>query len=411
MKSSKKENRMALLMRLLRGSVRFFVLSILCTTLVALVEMIVPNIISMTVDSVIGDQPLELPFYFRAPLEAMGADLAAVPAYFAQRLWLLAILVAALALLAGVFRYFSTLTNTIGSETLVEGMRNRLFHHLQQLPFQWHNQNQTGDLIQRCTNDVDMVRNFVSMQLISVFRIVILMALSLVFMFSIYPKLALVAVATFPVIMFYSVVFRGKIEKMFFEYDENEGKLSAIAQENLTGVRVVRAFGRERTEVEKFEAQNELCTKLNLRLSKLMSAFWAVGDLILRIAGHAGAGVGHGVHRARRDDHRQAHRLHVLQRHAHLARARAWPRGLGDVQGGRVHQPRGPHSDQQAGAGRSRRGADAHRGRHLLRPRQLQLRRREPRAGRRVADHPAGEGRGHSGRYRQRQDHADAPAG
>ncbi len=280
MKSSKKENRMALLMRLLRGSVRFFVLSILCTTLVALVEMIVPNIISMTVDSVIGDQPLELPFYFRAPLEAMGADLAAVPAYFAQRLWLLAILVAALSLLAGVFRYFSTLTNTIGSETLVEGMRNRLFHHLQQLPFQWHNQNQTGDLIQRCTNDVDMVRNFVSMQLISVFRIVILMALSLVFMFSIYPKLALVAVATFPVIMFYSVIFRGKIEKMFFEYDENEGKLSAIAQENLTGVRVVRAFGRERTEVEKFEAQNELCTKLNLRLSKLMSAFWAVGDLI-----------------------------------------------------------------------------------------------------------------------------------
>jgi len=275
-----RENRAQLLIRLLRGSKRFFILSILCTAMVSLIEMIVPSIISTTVDSVIGSKPLEPTFYFRIPLEAAGVDLDTLPAYLGARLWLLALLVAVLAGLAGIFRYLATLMTTRGSETLVEGMRNRLFRHLQQLPFQWHNQNQTGDLIQRCTNDVDTVRNFVSGQLIAVFRITILMVLSLIFMFRIYPRLALIAACSIPIILLYSSVFRVKIENRFLEYDENEGKLSAVAQENLTGVRVVRAFGCERTEIEKFDAQNEFCTRLNLHLCKLMSLFWAVGDLI-----------------------------------------------------------------------------------------------------------------------------------
>ncbi len=274
------ESRLQLLIRLLRGSKRFFICSILCTALMSLVEMIVPQVISMTVDSVIGDKPLALQFYFRIPLEALGVDIAALPGYLGARLWLVAVAVAGLALLAGIFRYTATLMTTRGSETLVEGIRNRLFRHLQQLPFHWHNQNQTGDLIQRCTNDVDMIRNFVSMQLISVFRIVIMVALSLIFMFSLEPKLALVSLCTIPVIIGYSAVFGGKIGDFFYEYDENEGKLSAIAQENLTGVRVVRAFGRERTEVEKFDRMNEHCTKLSLRMARYMSMFWAMGDLI-----------------------------------------------------------------------------------------------------------------------------------
>ena len=217
------ESRLQLLIRLVRGSKRFFICSILCTALMSLVEMIVPQVISMTVDSVIGDKPLALQFYLRIPLEALGVDIASLPGYFSSRLWLLAIIVAGLALLAGLFRYTATLMTTRGSETLVKGMRDKLFRQLQQLPFHWHNQNQTGDLIQRCTNDVDMIRNFVSMQLISVFRIVIMMILSLTFMFSLEPKLAVVSLCTIPIIMAYSAIFGGKIGDFFFEYDENEG--------------------------------------------------------------------------------------------------------------------------------------------------------------------------------------------
>ena len=140
--------------------------------------------------------------------------------------------------------------------------------------------NQTGDIIQRCTSDVDNVKRFLSDQLTSVFRIIIMLCLSLYFMFSMNVKLALVAVAFMPFIIGYSALFHGKIGKRFEVCDENEGILSAIAQENLTGVRVVRAFGRERYEREKFTKQNEYYTGLWVNLHRTFSIFWSTSDLI-----------------------------------------------------------------------------------------------------------------------------------
>ena len=141
-------------------------------------------------------------------------------------------------------------------------------------------QNQTGDIIQRCTSDVDMVKNFVSEQLTSVFRIVILITLSLIFMFSMNPRLTLVALASIPVIIAYSAYFHSKIGSQFMKCDENEGILSTIAQENLTGVRVVRAFGREQFEMNRFREKNEAFARLWIRLGTLSGLYWGVGDLI-----------------------------------------------------------------------------------------------------------------------------------
>ena len=159
-------------------------------------------------------------------------------------------------------------------------MRNRLFSHIQRLPFSWHMQNQTGDIIQRCTSDVDMIKNFVSEQLTSVFRIVILIVLSLLFMFSMNPALTLVALASIPIIVTYSAYFHTKIGSQFLKCDENEGILSTIAQENLTGVRVVRAFGREKYEKDRFEKQNNIYTNMWIKLCGFMALFWGAGDLI-----------------------------------------------------------------------------------------------------------------------------------
>jgi len=162
----------------------------------------------------------------------------------------------------------------------VRTIRDTLFSHIQRLPFAWHMKHQTGDIIQRCTSDVDVVRNFLSEQLLSVFRIVILLSMSLYFMFSMHVRLALIASLTFPVIVFYSMYFNSRISKHFRECDENEGILSTIAQENLTGVRVVRAFGQEAYERERFEKQNVKYTGLWGRMAVYMTAFWGVGDLI-----------------------------------------------------------------------------------------------------------------------------------
>ena len=156
--------------------------------------------------------------------------------------------------------------------------RDLLYHHIQHLPWKWHMANPTGDIIQRCTSDVERIKTFFQEQFVSVFRIIALIVLSLVCMILMNWKLALVPMLMFPIIVIYSVGFHNSIRVHFTNCDEAEGVLSTIAQENLTGVRVVRAFGREEFERERFERQNQEYTGLWVRLTHMMADFWAIGD-------------------------------------------------------------------------------------------------------------------------------------
>lgn len=259
----------------MRGSVGFFVTSIISALLLALLDTLSPKIISVTVDSVLGNEPAELPEWALSIINSLGGF-----EYFRHHLYYVALLLVVLAVFTAVFQYCNRVFNAKGAETLVKNMRDSIFTHIDRLPFSWHMKNQTGDIIQRCTSDVDNVKRFLSDQLTSVFRIIIMLCLSLYFMFSMNVKLALVAVAFMPFIIGYSALFHGKIGKRFEVCDENEGILSAIAQENLTGVRVVRAFGRERYEREKFTKQNEYYTGLWVNLHRTFSIFWSTSDLI-----------------------------------------------------------------------------------------------------------------------------------
>lgn len=274
MQQKNKGGRLRLVLRFMRGSKRWFVLGLAASLLVTLIEMLNPQIIRATVDSIIGEEPFDLPAFLLAPVEAVGVD------YFRTHLWVVALIVLALAAVGALCRFLNTYFNTRASETLVQTMRDLLFGHIQRLPFAWHMKHKTGDIIQRCTSDVDVVRNFLSEQLLAVFRIVILLVSSLWFMFTMSPRLTLIAAAAFPVIILYSMYFNRRISHHFRECDENEGILSTIAQENLTGVRVVRAFGREAYERERFEKQNVKYTGLWARMAVYMTAFWSVGDFI-----------------------------------------------------------------------------------------------------------------------------------
>ena len=267
--------RVSLILDFLRGSIKYFVISILSALCVTGLDMLSPQLIRTTVDGILGDNELKLPEFLMNRIASVGGV-----GYLRDRLWLIGGLLVIMALFSVAFRYLFMLFNAKGAESLVETMRNRLFSHIQRLPFSWHMQNQTGDIIQRCTSDVDMVKNFVSEQLTSVFRIVILIILSLFFMFSMNSRLTLVALASIPIIIAYSAYFHSKIGRQFMICDENEGILSTIAQENLTGVRVVRAFGREKYEKDRFEKQNNIYTNLWIKLCGFMALFWGAGDLI-----------------------------------------------------------------------------------------------------------------------------------
>ena len=270
-----KYTKLSLVKEFLKGSKWYFAISILGILLANGLDMLTPQIIRTTVDSVIGHEPLEVPFFVENLVEQIGGI-----TYLKTHLWVIGIVITLVALAGAVCRYVNTYFNSKGTERFVRTMRDRLFSHIQRLPFSWHMKHQTGDIIQRCTSDVDMIKNFVSEQMTAVFRIVMMIVLSLWFMYAMNPKLTLVAATFVPIVVGYSTIFHSKIRDRFTQCDENEGVLSTIAQENLTGIRVVRAFGREKFEKDRFEKQNNIYTDEWMKLCTVLSLFWGTGDLV-----------------------------------------------------------------------------------------------------------------------------------
>ena len=265
-----------LLYHFLKGSKGFFIFCMLCAALSGLAEMLTPQIIRVTVDNVLGSAPTDtLSPWVQKLLAAAGG-----PEAIRSRLWIMALAVVAVSLLKVAAIYGFRVSNARGGETLVKNMRDTLYRHIERLPFQWHMQNHTGDIIQRCTSDIDTTRNFISEQLTPLIRILFMVVLSIVFMLGMNVPLTFIAMAPLPVIVWYSLFFHRKFRKGFQECDENEGKLSAMVQENLTGVRVVRAFGRERYERDRFGKQNNYYTSLWVKLGRLMAFFWCSADIL-----------------------------------------------------------------------------------------------------------------------------------
>ncbi len=265
-----------LILQFLKGSKGFFLICMFCAALSALADMITPQIIRVTVDNILGSAPADtLSPAVQRMLNAFGG-----PEALRGSLWIMALAVVIVAVVKAAALYGFRVTNVRGGETLVKNMRDTLYRHIEHLPFQWHMQNHTGDIIQRCTSDIDTTRNFISEQLTGLIRILIMLVLSMVFMLGMNVPLTLIAMAPLPVIVWYSIFFHHKFRKGFQECDENEGKLSAMVQENLTGVRVVRAFGRERYERDRFGKQNTFYTSLWVKLGRLMAFFWSSADIL-----------------------------------------------------------------------------------------------------------------------------------
>ena len=257
----------------LRGCWGYFIAALVFSCLSMAFNALTPQIIRLTVDSVLDSKTPELP----ARLLPLWNTLTQSTL---RALWLAAAAVLLVAILRGFCAYGQRINLSKGSETYVKCLRDDLYSHIERLTFAWHKANPTGDIIQRCTSDVDVIRNFVCNQLIEVIRTVFLIVLYLYIMFSMNVRLSLVSAAIIPVVGLSSGVFYRKISSRYQVADEAEGELTTCAQENLTGVRVVRAFGRERFEDDKFDEKNNRFARLWVKLGKLLSVYWASGTLL-----------------------------------------------------------------------------------------------------------------------------------
>ena len=252
-----------------------FILSLLFMMIAVLLSYLTPQVIRVTVDSVIGTEPFELPEFLSNIINNFGGR-----DFLRHNLIFCAIASVALSVSSALCDFGARLNLASSCEGSLEILRNKLFKHIQKLPYDWHNKNQTGDIIQRCTVDVDMIKQFVNEHFHALFRTVFLIIIALVLMFPISFKLSMIALIFIPITLIYSAVFYVIIGNKFKLADECEGELSSVAQENLTAVRVVRAFGREKHEIDKFSKKNQEFADLWVKLGLSMGFNWGFGDLI-----------------------------------------------------------------------------------------------------------------------------------
>ncbi|MDY6875705.1 MAG: ABC transporter ATP-binding protein [Chloroflexota bacterium] len=185
-----------------------------------------------------------------------------------------------LALIQGIFSFLSGQWAAQTAEGVTRRLRNYLYDHIQRLSFTYHDRTRTGELIQRATSDVDAVRRFFADQAIGMGRIVLLFGINFVALLNLNVQLALLSIVVVPLIVITSVFFFKKVSKAYETFQEQEAKLSTTLQENLTGVRVVKAFARQEYEQEKFEIDNWEQFLRGRRLVTMHSLFWPLSDIL-----------------------------------------------------------------------------------------------------------------------------------
>jgi ATP-binding cassette subfamily B protein len=199
---------------------------------------------------------------------------------FGRPLLLIALGFLGLALLQGVFTFLSGRLAAWTAEGIVLCLRNYLFDHIQRLSFAYHDRTQTGELIQRATSDVDALRRFFADQAIGVGRIILLFVINFTALMKLNTQLALLSIVIVPLVVIMSIFFFNKVSKAYQAFQEQEARLSTTLQENLTGVRVVKAFARQVYERDKFEQDNREQFRRGRRLLMMHSLYWPLSDIL-----------------------------------------------------------------------------------------------------------------------------------
>ena len=282
-KKEKKPINMKLVKRMMRGSGKYFVIAAFGLLAAVLSGYLIPIVTSFTIDYVLIPYAEEgyqagsnaVPQVIIDWVESLGGR-----EFLLKHLYIMGILL----LLATGINAFSTYLRrsyiAYAGETIAKNMRDDLYGHLANVPFDYHKHVSTGDLVQRCTSDVDTVRRFIQNQLLEIIRTVLMVIFASAIMLYIDPKLTLWSVLLMPILFVSSFVYFRAVKSSFTDSDEAEGKLSAAIQENLTGVRVVRAFGQQRREFDSFTEKNKDFRKKNLKVVYLMAYYWSASDCL-----------------------------------------------------------------------------------------------------------------------------------
>lgn len=198
----------------------------------------------------------------------------------AAHLWVPALVFVAITVLAGVFTHLRSRLSATAAENVIRRVRDRLYDRLQHLPVAHFDGAETGDLVQRCTSDVSTLRMFLESHVVEIGRALIMLAVPVPLMLLIDVRMTLVAIMLVPVVVGFSFLFFLRVRKGFTAVDEAEGRMTATLQENLTGIRVVRAFARQEFECERFGVRNREHRDATAGLMRLLAWYWSLSDVL-----------------------------------------------------------------------------------------------------------------------------------
>lgn len=178
----------------------------------------------------------------------------------------------------GAFKFLTGVYRQFFGEVLSKKIRKDMYSHIQRLSYNYHNNVDTGDLIQRCTTDNETIRNCICSQLPELISIFAVLITAVFQMANINHTLMWVSLIIVPLAGVTSIIYCVYVEKKFEEIENEEAKLMSVIQENIACVRVVKAFANEKFEKDKFEKQNDIYSRKNLHLNKTSAIFWGLSD-------------------------------------------------------------------------------------------------------------------------------------
>jgi ATP-binding cassette subfamily B protein len=197
---------------------------------------------------------------------------------YTSYLWTAAAASLLVTVVGGFFLYLRGLLAARSSESITRRLRDALYKRLQHVRPMFYDTADTGDLVQRCSSDVETLRVFLVSDVIEIGRAIMLVVCVVPILFSIHVPLAMWSLCIMPFLITGAYVFFQNVKDAFQATDESEAAMTSTLQENLTGIRVVRAFARQAHEIERFGTKNAEFRNNNNRLIQLMAYYWSISD-------------------------------------------------------------------------------------------------------------------------------------
>lgn len=268
-----------MLWRLLEGERGRYAAAIACTLGSAVFGYGTPLALQAVLDGVLAPTGPEGTGRL-APAAAATLSLLGGREFLEANLWVAGVFVLAAASLAGACLFGRGTLAAIASQRSIRRLRERLHSHLQRLPSAFFRRSESGDLLQRLTSDIETIQNFLATQVVEMGRSIALLLAALPLMLLTDLRMTAASLLVMPVVIAFALVYFRRVRRTFLLKDEAEARLTSRAQENLTGIRVVRAFDRGEFEEARFAAANREHRDLERRLFGHFAVFWSVSDLL-----------------------------------------------------------------------------------------------------------------------------------